>query len=88
MQDVPLISNVGSEFQIKPVNYFTSLPSLDIVESDAFAQCSPQQGDGLFNYTYPGTDGNAQLDDTRWTIATPLGASATIPTNVTLLTRP
>ena len=33
MQDVPLISNIGSEFQLKPVNYFAALASLDIGEA-------------------------------------------------------
>lgn len=69
VQDLPLITNVGSEFQLKPVNFFLRLDSLDIAESDQFAPCLPQQGNGLFNYTYAGTLGNAQFDFSEWTIA-------------------
>ena len=53
LQDVPLITNIGSNFEIKPVNYFDSLASMDIVESNEFQPCAAQQGvPAGFNYTY------------------------------------
>ena len=76
-QDIPLISNLGSEFQLKPVNFFNALPSLDIIESDDFQACTPQQGSRLFNYTY--SDANANYDSSQWTVAQPLSQPAQPP---------
>lgn len=56
VQDAPLITNVGTEFQIRPVNYFDQLASLDVGENNAFEVCAPQQGNA-FDYTYD-TDGS------------------------------
>lgn len=56
VQDAPLITNVGTEFQLRPVNYFDQLASLDVNENDAFEVCTPQHGNA-FDYTY-NTDGS------------------------------
>ena len=42
-EDIPLITNVGTSFAIKPVNYYTELQTLDIKDSDAFQACTPKQ---------------------------------------------
>lgn len=83
LQDVPLITNVGSEFNLKPVNFFTTLASLDIIENDTFVPCTPQQGSALFNYTYSGPDGNPQLSSSAFTVPTPLPPPSPVAANAT-----
>ncbi len=56
LQDAPLITNVGTEFQIRPINYFDQLATLDALENNTFAPCTPQQGTA-FDYSY-NTDGD------------------------------
>ena len=51
VQDAPLITSVGTEFQIRPVNYFDNLASLDVADVNEFAICTPLQGN-TFDYTY------------------------------------
>lgn len=72
MQDVPLISNVGSEFQLKPVNFFSQLAALDIVESDDFEACTPRQGSELFDYKWTGSGNNEAFDQSSVTVGTRL----------------
>eukprot|EP01024_Parvocaulis_polyphysoides_P014965 TRINITY_DN1637_c0_g1_i2.p1 TRINITY_DN1637_c0_g1~~TRINITY_DN1637_c0_g1_i2.p1 ORF type:complete len:430 (-),score=53.70 TRINITY_DN1637_c0_g1_i2:276-1454(-) len=49
-EDVPLISNLGIHFEIKPWNYFKELQSMDIMEKTDFEHaCVPNSGD-QFNY--------------------------------------
>ena len=52
LQDVPLISNIGSEFQLKPINYFNALASLDVTDNLDFKACAPRHGSGQFDYTW------------------------------------
>lgn len=55
---MPVISNFGCEFQLRPVNFFNHLASIDIAESDDFEACIPQQGSSLFDYTRNGQGAN------------------------------
>lgn len=82
LQDVPLISNVGSEFQLKPINFFAELASLDIIESDEFAPCMPKQGNSQFDYTWSGEGNNAMYDKTSFTLANPLPQPEPVPNTV------
>ena len=52
MQDVPLISNIGSEFQLKPINFLSHLGSLDVVDQFEFEACMPRYGAGQFDYSW------------------------------------
>ena len=45
-EDVPLISNFGSQFFIKPWNYYEELVSMDIGNQESFASCIPSLGNG------------------------------------------
>lgn len=57
LQDVPLISNLGTEFEIKPINYFDRLASMDVQDSDDFQSCAADQGaNSGFDYTYATTN--------------------------------
>lgn len=69
-----MISNIGSEFQLKPINFFPQLASLDIVESDDFEACLPRQGnqDGQFDYTWNGNGNNYQYSKAAFTLSEPL----------------
>lgn len=82
MQDVPLISNLGSEFQLKPINFFPQLASLDIVESDDFEACMPQHGNGLFDYVWNGEGNNYAFSKTAFTLANPLPQAPPVATAV------
>lgn len=48
-EDVPLISNFGTQFFIKPWNYYDELVSLDMGNVEAFDACYPVAGN---NYDY------------------------------------
>eukprot|EP01024_Parvocaulis_polyphysoides_P074201 TRINITY_DN9571_c1_g1_i1.p1 TRINITY_DN9571_c1_g1~~TRINITY_DN9571_c1_g1_i1.p1 ORF type:complete len:226 (-),score=47.53 TRINITY_DN9571_c1_g1_i1:839-1471(-) len=49
-EDVPLISNLGIHFEIKPWNYFKELQSMDVMEMEKFEHaCVPNSGN-YFNY--------------------------------------
>ncbi|CAD7705112.1 unnamed protein product [Ostreobium quekettii] len=43
-EDVPLISNFGTSFFIKPWNYFEELQSMDVANNFAFEACVPHGG--------------------------------------------
>lgn len=75
MQDVPLISNIGTEFSIKPVNYFNHLATMDIVETDDFEACAPEEGSSLFDYTYSAVGGNLMGDKAGFKYSGPLSSS-------------
>lgn len=79
MQDIPLISNIGSEFQLKPINFFSQLASLDIVENDNFAPCVPKQGNGLFDYSWNGEGNNYQYDKGAFTLTSNLPEPEPVP---------
>ena len=85
LQDVPLISNIGTEFSIKPVNYFGHLASMDIVDTDDFEACAAGQGLSLFDYTYSATGQNLMGDKAGFKYSGPLSSSeafnATLPAN-------
>ena len=81
-QDIPLISNVGSEFQLKPINFFTELATLDIIESDDFKPCLPKQGDSQFDYTWSGEGINGVYDKGAFTLGKPLPQPSPIVTDV------
>lgn len=62
LQDAPLITNVGTEFQIRPVNYFDQLASVDVEDANTFAVCAPVQGED-FDYSYDPVNGrNSKFD--------------------------
>ena len=71
---MPLISNVGCEFSIKPVNYFDQLASLDVVDSDDFASCAAEQGQGAFDYTYTADGSNTQFQKAGFKVTGPLNS--------------
>eukprot|EP01025_Chloroclados_australasicus_P041421 TRINITY_DN4386_c1_g1_i2.p3 TRINITY_DN4386_c1_g1~~TRINITY_DN4386_c1_g1_i2.p3 ORF type:complete len:110 (+),score=8.30 TRINITY_DN4386_c1_g1_i2:50-331(+) len=51
-EDVPLISNLGIGFHIKPWNYFDELPSMSVMERTNFTmECVPQTGQ-YFDYIW------------------------------------
>lgn len=50
-EDVPLISNFGTTFFIKPWNYFEELKSMDIGNNYKFDACVPQDG-RKFEYSW------------------------------------
>ena len=75
MQDVPLISNIGTEFSIKPVNHFDHLASMDIVETDDFEACASDEGSSLFDYTYSATGQNLIGDKAGFKYSGPLSSS-------------
>ena len=70
-----MISNVGSEFQLKPVNFFSALASLDVSDSDEFEPCVPWQGNDLFDYTWSAEGNNSQYSKGALTLAESLPRS-------------
>ncbi|GMH38438.1 hypothetical protein BSKO_06322 [Bryopsis sp. KO-2023] len=48
-EDVPLISNFGTNFHIKPWNYFEELVSMDMGDTEDFPPCAPRAG-SAFKY--------------------------------------
>jgi hypothetical protein len=72
LQDVPLITNIGTEFTIKPVNYFDHLASMDIVDSDDFASCAASQGAKAFDYVYAADGSNTAGDKSGFKYSGPL----------------
>ena len=86
MQDVPLISNVGSEFSIKPVNYFDHLASMDVVETDDFDACAAAEGTALYDYQYSATGGNQMGDKAGFKYSGPLSSSNAFKPTVTSTT--
>eukprot|EP00210_Caulerpa_lentillifera_P000478 g461.t1 len=50
-EDVPLISNVGSQFFIKPWNYYDELVSMDVGNNEQFESCQPSVGND-YNYRW------------------------------------
>ena len=74
MQDVPLISNIGTEFSIKPVNYFNHLASMDVVETDDFEACASEEGSTLFDYTYSATGHNLMGEKAGFKYSGPLSS--------------
>ena len=79
VQDIPLISNLGSEFQLKPINFFTELASLDVIDSNDFAACAPKQGSAMFDYTWTGQGDNPAFNESAFTIARPLHQPSDTP---------
>lgn len=45
-EDVPLISNFGTQFFIKPWNYYDELASMDMGNTESFDACYPNVGNG------------------------------------------
>ncbi|GMH42873.1 hypothetical protein BSKO_10792 [Bryopsis sp. KO-2023] len=50
-EDVPLISNFGTSFFIKPWNYYEELVSMDMGDNDKFQTCNPRAG-SAFEYSW------------------------------------
>ena len=71
---MPLISNVGCEFSIKPVNYFDQLASMDVVDSDKFSSCAAEQGQGTFDYTYTSDGSSTQFQKAGFKVTGPLNS--------------
>lgn len=61
LQDDPLITNVGTQFEIRPVNYFDQLATLDVYEENSFEPCTPQHGDA-FDYSYDSSGDNVNYN--------------------------
>ena len=73
LQDIPLITNVGTEFQIRPVNYFDQLASLDVADVNDFPICTPLQGN-TFDYTYDSAGDNENFNKMAYKYARWLNA--------------
>ena len=86
LQDIPLISNIGSEFQLKPINFFTELATLDIIENDDFQPCRPKQGASVFDYLWSGVGDNYQYSKGAFTLAKPLAQPGPVPTDPSVVT--
>ena len=72
---------MGSDFTIKPLYYFGSLASLDIVDHDDFEACASSEGSSLFDYAYSSTGDNKEGDKAGFKYSGPLSSSnAFIPT--------
>ena len=50
-EDVPLISNFGTQFFIKPWNYYEELVSMDAGNVEEFDSCHPAVGNN-YNYSW------------------------------------
>lgn len=74
VQDVPLISNVGCDFTIKPINYFEGLASMDVADSDAFESCAASQGAQAFDYAYSTEGANQAGNKAGFKVTGPLSS--------------
>lgn len=41
-EDIPVVTNMGAGFTVKPWNYFDGLPSRDVKEASHDRQCAPR----------------------------------------------
>ena len=47
--------------QLKPINFFSALASLDVVNNDDFTPCMPKQGVAEFDYSWSTSGNNYQV---------------------------
>ena len=47
--------------QLKPINFFNALASLDVVDNDDFTPCMPKQGAVQFDYSWSTSGNNYQV---------------------------
>lgn len=46
-EDIPLITNFGTSFYLKPWNYYDELESMNVGRNNAYKPCVPKGGAGF-----------------------------------------